>query len=205
LKHLGILLLIGLVSGCAPMVWDKPGATQADYNTDSYDCEKDARQSGYFGTGIIGGLNMRDFFKRCMAAHGYTLRGSSAPAAGGDTAGGPPSSCGWQSPCVPPAPSVAPAAASAPSPPAPLPTPLTSAVAVTPSPTPVGGWPNIMLPPLSPSAAPTPAPTPPEPAAGPPSQAPAATSNSYEQAVQQYRQSEQEYQRQLELQRAQRR
>jgi hypothetical protein len=56
------------------MVWDKEGATQADYNRDSYQCEKDARQSGYFGTGLAGGLNMRKFFQQCMVADGYTLR-----------------------------------------------------------------------------------------------------------------------------------
>jgi hypothetical protein len=55
-------------------IWDKPGATHTDYDQDSYACEKDTRQSGYFGGGIIGGLNAREFFKRCMAAHGYELR-----------------------------------------------------------------------------------------------------------------------------------
>jgi len=35
----------------------------------------DARQSGYFGTGIVGAINIRDFFKECMVAHGWTLRG----------------------------------------------------------------------------------------------------------------------------------
>jgi hypothetical protein len=60
------------------MIWDKPGATRAEYDRDSYECEKDARQSGYFGTGLIGALNMREFFKKCMNAHGYELR-QSAP------------------------------------------------------------------------------------------------------------------------------
>jgi hypothetical protein len=67
-----------LLSACAPMIWDKEGATQQDYNQDHYACEKDARQSGYFGTGIAGAINMRDFFKECMVAHGWTLRGQGA-------------------------------------------------------------------------------------------------------------------------------
>jgi hypothetical protein len=70
-----ITVVVGLLPrACAPMIWDKVGATQDDYNKDSYECEKDARQSGYFGGGITGEINMRDFFKKCMVAHGYTLR-----------------------------------------------------------------------------------------------------------------------------------
>jgi hypothetical protein len=72
---LPLVAILGLaLCGCTPMVWDKEGATQADYNRDSYQCEKDARQSGYFGTGLAGGLNMRKFFQQCMVADGYTLR-----------------------------------------------------------------------------------------------------------------------------------
>ena len=62
------------VAGCAPMIWDKQDATQDQYNQDAYACERDARQSGYFGGGIIGGLNMREFFQKCMRSKGYTLR-----------------------------------------------------------------------------------------------------------------------------------
>jgi hypothetical protein len=71
-----------LVSGCAPqMVWDKPGATQADYNRDSYACEKDMRQSGYYGSGLVGALNAQSFFNECMTAAGYTRRPATAPTA----------------------------------------------------------------------------------------------------------------------------
>jgi len=74
-RGLAIALSATVLAGCAgPMVWDKSGATQSDYSQDSYQCEKDARQSGYFGGGIAGAINLRDFFKRCMAAHGWTLR-----------------------------------------------------------------------------------------------------------------------------------
>ena len=68
-----VVAFVALLSGCGPMIWNKPGVTQAEYNKDSYECEKDARQSGYFGTGLVGALNMRDFFKTCMVARGYTL------------------------------------------------------------------------------------------------------------------------------------
>ncbi len=60
--------------GCAPqpMIWVKPGASQQDYNKDSYDCERDLRQSGYYGDGLAGAINMRGFFERCMIAHGWS-------------------------------------------------------------------------------------------------------------------------------------
>ncbi len=67
------LLLLGL-SGCAPTIWDKPGVTQAEFNTDTYECEKDARQSGYFGGGLAGALRMKKFYGKCMVARGYTAR-----------------------------------------------------------------------------------------------------------------------------------
>lgn len=67
------IVLLGLgVAGCATITYDKPGASAQDFKTDAYSCEKDARQSGYFGTGIIGSMNMQGFYKKCMEAHGYT-------------------------------------------------------------------------------------------------------------------------------------
>ena len=60
---------------CSPpaaVVWTKPGATSQDFNVDSYQCEKDARQSGYFGTGLVGAINFNEFEVRCMRAHGWT-------------------------------------------------------------------------------------------------------------------------------------
>jgi hypothetical protein len=61
------------VFGCAPGKWSKDGAAQQDFATDSYDCEKDARQSGYYGGGLVGAANMQGFFNRCMEAHGWRL------------------------------------------------------------------------------------------------------------------------------------
>jgi hypothetical protein len=66
------VILAALLGGCAPQsVWVKPGAGAQDFNVDQYACEKDARQSGYFGSGIIGSINMQDFYNRCMIAHGW--------------------------------------------------------------------------------------------------------------------------------------
>ena len=74
---IGIGCVVG-VAGCAPKVWVKPGATDQDFASDSYICEKDARQSGYFGTGVVGAVNMDSFMSRCMVAHGYRQQ-TSAP------------------------------------------------------------------------------------------------------------------------------
>lgn len=74
-----LMVTLGLAAaGCAPMVWDRPGSTQADFNRDSYTCERDARQSGYYGGGLTGAVNMQGFFQRCMVAQGYTLRTSAS-------------------------------------------------------------------------------------------------------------------------------
>jgi hypothetical protein len=78
LVRIALLILAAVsISSCARTVWDKAGASQQDYNVDSYACEKDARQSGYFGSGIIGGVNMQNFFNRCMVSKGWYQRRAS--------------------------------------------------------------------------------------------------------------------------------
>jgi hypothetical protein len=69
----GLLLI---TSGCAPAVWNKPGATSQDFATDKYACERDARQSGGFGTGIAGAIEVQEFFNRCLVAHGWEAQGT---------------------------------------------------------------------------------------------------------------------------------
>lgn len=72
-RSLLLVVLIGL-SGCAQMGWEKPGSTIEEYRVDHYACEKDARQSGYFGGGIYGTVNMQKFFNSCMESKGYYMR-----------------------------------------------------------------------------------------------------------------------------------
>lgn len=68
---LGAMALV--FGGCAETVWVKPGATQSDFNRDSYECERDARMSaGSFGGGIGGAIEARGFMERCMGVRGYT-------------------------------------------------------------------------------------------------------------------------------------
>lgn len=67
-----IIMTCMFVAACAQTVWQKAGVTQAEFNKDTYECEKDARQSGYFGTGIAGAIAFGQFQERCMVAKGYS-------------------------------------------------------------------------------------------------------------------------------------
>lgn len=68
-----------LLAGCAQQAWVKDGATEQDLVRDRYACERDVRQSGYYGDGLVGAVNMQGFFNRCMEAQGYSLQSVSSP------------------------------------------------------------------------------------------------------------------------------
>jgi hypothetical protein len=69
------LLLIGLMlvglSGCAQYIWRHGQFNQAAWNRDSYECERDMRQSAYFGGGLAGAIAAGEFQERCLIAKGY--------------------------------------------------------------------------------------------------------------------------------------
>jgi hypothetical protein len=71
-----VLLLCVLLASCANrnITWDKPGGSQQEFDKDKYECERDMRQSGHFGGGLIGQKNADEFMKSCMRAHGYSER-----------------------------------------------------------------------------------------------------------------------------------
>ena len=54
-------------------VWDKAGGvTQAQWQRDSYECERDARMStASFGGGVVGQVRAEQFYARCLQAKGY--------------------------------------------------------------------------------------------------------------------------------------
>jgi hypothetical protein len=62
------------LTSCVRHVWYRQGATTADYNRDSYQCERDARQSGYFGTSYAAVVSIDEFYSRCMIAQGWERR-----------------------------------------------------------------------------------------------------------------------------------
>jgi hypothetical protein len=71
-RPLVLLLALGLLAGCTRYVYRHPEYTAQRWNTDRYECERDARQSGYFGTGVSASIAMQEFFDRCMLARGWT-------------------------------------------------------------------------------------------------------------------------------------
>ena len=73
-KSIFLMLAVAPLFACAPMIWEKPGASQRQFDEDTYACERDMRQSGYFGVGLGGELNRRKFYKQCMRSKGYGLR-----------------------------------------------------------------------------------------------------------------------------------
>lgn len=67
--------LVVLLAGCAQNVWVRPGGvSEAQFQSDRFACERDSRQSGYFGTGLAGAIEIQQFFNRCMNAKGYSLQ-----------------------------------------------------------------------------------------------------------------------------------
>lgn len=80
-RNARLSLILLCATGCTPTTWYKPGASQQDYATTSYECERDARQSGYFGLGLGGAIEMAAFESRCMGAHGYSRIGAQDPTA----------------------------------------------------------------------------------------------------------------------------
>jgi hypothetical protein len=73
LKLAAVLAMAAVsLSGCVH-TWDKPGATAHDFNVDEYACERDVRQSNYFGGGIAGAINMQTFFDKCMTSKDWVV------------------------------------------------------------------------------------------------------------------------------------
>ena len=66
------VLTVLTLTACARTVWTRNSFTQQEFDRESYECERDARQSGYFGDGLIGALNMQNFFDRCMVSMGWS-------------------------------------------------------------------------------------------------------------------------------------
>lgn len=68
----GLILLAAVLAGCAKPTYRHPDYTPQLWSRDSYECERDMRQSGHFGGGIAAGIAMRNFYDRCLAARGWT-------------------------------------------------------------------------------------------------------------------------------------
>ena len=74
-----LLIAAVVLAGCAqrPLIWDKDGATQQDFNQDKYSCARDAIAAGglaYIGFGMTQRVPDERMFYACMVAHGWTAR-----------------------------------------------------------------------------------------------------------------------------------
>ena len=69
------------IAACASneVQWTKAGATPADYQRDTYECERDTRTVAYtFTPGVIlPAIDAQNFFSRCMSAKGYVMQTTS--------------------------------------------------------------------------------------------------------------------------------
>jgi hypothetical protein len=75
-----------LCGGCARTVWDKPGATAADFERDKLECEYEANKAtaslgssgrglgNAIGDGIDQGLRNAELATQCMRVRGYSQR-----------------------------------------------------------------------------------------------------------------------------------
>lgn len=59
------------LQACGASCWTRGNFTQSDWQRDRYECERDMRQSGYYGSGIVGAMNAKGFFEECLEARGY--------------------------------------------------------------------------------------------------------------------------------------
>ncbi len=101
-----VLTVVLSAAACAPIVWDKPGATQAEFSADNYTCEAQARAlspGGSYAQGRIGfvvaatlvsalatAADQNALYRDCMSAHGYMPRQAYAAAQLPVSAGPPP-------------------------------------------------------------------------------------------------------------------
>lgn len=81
-----LLVSLSLLSACAaaPVVWTRPGLTDADFRREKYRCVQESRVSwSGGGTGVMGLMLMvgaqgdaqreaTKLFRLCMEAYGYT-------------------------------------------------------------------------------------------------------------------------------------
>ena len=83
MKRLKLLSAFALAVGACqaePGVWYKGGASESDYQRDTYECERDRQMAAAsFGTGPVGAANAEAFAARCMNARGYDRVPASQP------------------------------------------------------------------------------------------------------------------------------
>jgi len=81
----GALIVLLVLCGCAakPVIWDKPGGTQAEFDADKRYCEFEVMKATQqtdptlrtvFGQELDRAMRQRDLTISCMRMKGYTQR-----------------------------------------------------------------------------------------------------------------------------------
>lgn len=72
-RWMTIALLTVALAGCAkPTLWQNLNVSGDQAQRDLYECERDARMSLMsFGGGVLGEIEAKRFFERCMFSKGY--------------------------------------------------------------------------------------------------------------------------------------
>jgi len=65
------LLMTLALASCASARWAKVGLTQEQFRWESYECERDARQSYHGADAVVGLVVSKSTYERCMEAKGY--------------------------------------------------------------------------------------------------------------------------------------
>lgn len=71
-----LIFLFLILAGCTQYMWTRTdGRTDQEavdqFRKDRYECERDMRQSGYYGGGLAGAMEAQGFGERCLRARGY--------------------------------------------------------------------------------------------------------------------------------------
>ena len=71
------ILLVLLLTACAPTMWVKPGETQASFNRDMFQCRQLGVQEAMLG-GLQGNpfaeIAIQNSIKRCLSSMGWTVQ-----------------------------------------------------------------------------------------------------------------------------------
>ncbi len=83
LMVVGLVVFFGVLTiiGCRSMAWFKPGATEAEFNKDVYECMRENQQvvsrtyGNRYGVGSSSGVTVsEEMYNACMMARGYSLK-----------------------------------------------------------------------------------------------------------------------------------
>ena len=81
-RYIWLVLSAFVITGCqSPMVWNRPGATEAEFNSERYRCSAESQQQSssayvgkYGGFASSGQTTNEPLYNACMTARGWSLQ-----------------------------------------------------------------------------------------------------------------------------------